>query len=64
MVEYDNLRDALKDLYELSEGTNFTTNGKPSSFSDIQELYRERIINVLDLVGHEAIYLEEQKETP
>lgn len=57
MIEHDNLRDALKDLYRLSEGIEFLTDGKPSTLSDIQELYRERITNVIDLVGLEAIYL-------
>lgn len=60
MTEYDNLREALKDLYELSEGRSFTTNGKPSTIEDIQDLYHERIVNVIDLLGHESIYLDEK----
>ncbi|MDT2864283.1 hypothetical protein [Vagococcus carniphilus] len=60
MVEFKNLKDALKDLYELSEGSNFMTDGKPSTIDDIQELYQERIINVIDLLGHESIYLDEK----
>ena len=61
MIEYDNLRDALKALYELTGGTNFLTDGKPSTIEDIQELYQERIINVIDLLGHSNIYLEESE---
>lgn len=58
MVEYDNLKDALKNLYELSEGSSFMTDGKPSTIEDLQDLYQERIVNVIDLLGHESIYLD------
>lgn len=58
MLEHDNLKEALKDLYELSEGSNFTTDGKPSTIEDIQDLYQERVVNVIDLLGHESIYLD------
>ncbi len=62
MVEHDNVRDALMDLYELSTSTNFLTDGKPSTIEDIQELYQERVINLCDLLGHTSIYLEESED--
>lgn len=58
MVEHQNLKKALKELYELSEARNFKTDGKPSTIEDIQELYQESIVNVIDLLGHESIYLD------
>ncbi|MGX7058374.1 hypothetical protein [Vagococcus humatus] len=60
MLEHNTLKDVLKDLYDLSEGSNFMTDGKPSTIEDIQDLYHERIINVIDLLGYESIYLDEK----
>ncbi|MDQ8644375.1 hypothetical protein RG601_04905 [Enterococcus sp. FR169] len=57
MIELNNLKEKLTDLYELSEETNFKVDGKPAKIADVQELYKEKIIDLLDSIGLEDIYL-------
>lgn len=60
MVEHNNLKEALEELYLLSKVSDIKVEGKSATIEDLQELYRERIINILDLVGHESVYLDEK----
>ncbi|MFI3620765.1 hypothetical protein [Vagococcus fluvialis] len=60
MIEYDNLKEALKALYELTEIKELSTGEKAATFEDLQEVYQERVINVIDLLDHSEIYLDEK----
>ena len=60
MVEYDNLKEALKALYELTEIKELATGENTATFEDLQEIYQERVINVIDLLDHSDIYLDEK----
>jgi len=57
MIEYDNVKECLSDLYLMNEGTVTNTDGTPISMSDYQELVAERLYNLMDLLGHSDIYL-------
>lgn len=57
MIELNSLKEKLTDLYELSEATNFKVDGKPATIEDVQELYKEKIIDLIDSFGLEDIYL-------
>ncbi|MGF2189600.1 hypothetical protein ACQUD0_04610 [Vagococcus fluvialis] len=60
MIEYDNLKEALKALYELTEIKELATGENAATFEDFQEVYQERVINVIDLLDHSKIYLDEK----
>ncbi|UUV99586.1 hypothetical protein [Vagococcus luciliae] len=57
MIELNSLKEKLTDLYDLSESTNFKVDGKPANIEDVQELYKEKIIDLIDSFGLEDIYL-------
>ncbi|MDT2866486.1 hypothetical protein [Vagococcus carniphilus] len=58
MVEYDNVRECLNDLYSLVDGSVTNTDGTPISKNDFIGLVAERLYNLMDLLGHSDIYLE------
>lgn len=60
MVEYDNLKEALNALYELTEIKELPAGENTESFKKLQDLYEERVINVIDLLDHSDIYLDEK----
>lgn len=60
MVEYDSLKEALKALYELTEIKELTTGENARTFEILQDLYEERVINVIDLLDHSDIYLDKK----
>ncbi|MBO0479310.1 hypothetical protein JZO72_06680 [Vagococcus fluvialis] len=60
MVEYDSLKEALKALYELTEIKELPTGKNAVTFEGLQDLYEERVINVIDLLDHSDIYLDEK----
>ncbi|MFW7420511.1 hypothetical protein HED34_02935 [Vagococcus fluvialis] len=60
MHENNNVKESLKNLYELTTVTNFRIDGKEATIKDVQELFQEEIINLMDLLGHESIYLDEK----
>ncbi|MFI3684251.1 hypothetical protein VBH15_04760 [Vagococcus fluvialis] len=60
MVEYDSLKEALKALYELTEIKELPTGENAVTFEGLQDLYEERVINVIDLLDHSDIYLDEK----
>jgi len=57
MVEYDNIKDCLSDLYNLINGSVTNVDGTPISNDDFRDLVAERLYNVIDLLGHSDIYL-------
>lgn len=70
MVEYENVKDALKQLVQLNEpGTTFgkvstivdngiKTDKRKFTIKDLQESNYELLANVCDLLGMSDIYLE------
>ncbi|WNF89830.1 hypothetical protein [Vagococcus fluvialis] len=60
MHENNNVKESLKNLYELTTVTNFRIDEKEATIKDVQELFQEEIINLMDLLGHESIYLDEK----
>lgn len=57
MVEHENVRDALKDAFELIDSSSITIDGKEVTVSQFKELIGEKLYNVTDLLGLEDIYL-------
>jgi len=55
MIELNSLREKPTDLYNLSKAKNFKVDGKPAKIADVQELYKENIIDLLDSFGLEDI---------
>lgn len=60
MVEYDSLKEALKALYELTEIKELPTGENAVTFEGLQDLYEERVINVIDLLDHSDIYIDKK----
>lgn len=56
-MEFETVKDGLKDLIELCESKKMTSGNEPISFEDLQSLYQERIYALADLLGMEDIYL-------
>lgn len=57
MFEADNVKDVVQELLELTEATTITRKGQQASFESIQDLYKERVVNLCDLLGLEKLYL-------
>lgn len=57
MVEYDNVKDCLLDLYNLIDGLVTNVDETPLSKNDFRDLVAERLYNLTDLLGHSDIYL-------
>lgn len=57
MVEYDNVRDALKEMIEIAGSKSITTDGKEITVEGLQEMFLERAYNIADLLGLENLYL-------
>ncbi|MDT2783595.1 hypothetical protein P7G87_02665 [Enterococcus asini] len=57
MIEHDNIIDVLKDLFELSDAKNITIDGKVATVEDLQESYKEALVNLADLLGVSELYL-------
>lgn len=57
MVEFDNVKEALKDAFELTEAGTITVEGREIKTNELQELFKERLCNIADLLGLEEIYL-------
>lgn len=57
-MEFENVKDAIKFMLELSEkGATMKTNGVNSTIDDYKELYREALYSVCDYLGMEDLYL-------
>lgn len=57
MIEYDNVKDALIALMEICDAKEITIDGEPVTLEYFQELAKERVCNICDLLGLEEIYL-------
>lgn len=61
---FDNVKDVLKDAIEIAEGQEMKTkigNGeyRNATADDVQELIKERLYNIADLLGMSDIYLDD-----
>ena len=58
-MEFENAKDAIKFMLELSEkGATMKTNGVDSTIDDYKELYREALYSACDYLGMEDLYLD------
>lgn len=56
-MEHENVKDALKAAIEIAEAKGIKVGGKPATAEDIQEMVRELLYNVADLLGMSEVYL-------
>ena len=62
-MEFENVKDAIKFMLELSEkGATMKTNGVDSTIDDYKEMYRETLYSMCDLLGMQDLYLEPSKD--
>lgn len=63
MIEYDNVKDALKDAIFYTENTDLKmiSDGKirDATTEDYQKAIRNRLYNIADLLGMSEIHLED-----
>ena len=58
-MEFENVKDAIKSMLELSEkGATMKTNGVDSTIDDYKEMYREALYSACDYLGMEDLYLD------
>lgn len=57
MIEHDNVKDVLRDLFEFSNAKNIKIDGKTATVGDVQESYKELLVNLADLLGMSEFYL-------
>ena len=58
-MEFENVRDAIQFMLELSEkGSTMKTNGVDSTIDDYKEMYRETLYSMCDLLGMQDLYLD------
>lgn len=61
-MEFENVRDTIQFMLELSEkGSAMQTNCVDSTIDDYKEMYRETLYSMCDLLGMQDLYLEEDK---
>nr|DAH74227.1 MAG TPA: hypothetical protein [Caudoviricetes sp.] len=56
-MEHENVKDALKAAIEIAEAKGIKVDGKPATAEDIQEMVRELLYNVANLLGMSEVYL-------
>lgn len=56
-MEFENVKDALKSAMEYAESSNLQVDGKPATCEDFQELMKEHIYAIADLLGMSEVYL-------
>lgn len=62
-MEYENVKEALKDAIEIAESEevitwDIDTNSRLATTEEVQEMIRERLYNIADLLGLSELYLE------
>lgn len=62
-MEYENVKEALKDAIEIAESEevitwDIDTNSRPATTEEVQEMIRERLYNIADLLGLSELYLD------
>ena len=54
-MEFENVKDALKSAMEYAESSNIQVDGKPATYEDFQELMKEHIYAIADLLGIDEV---------
>ena len=54
-MEFENVKDALKSAMEFAESSNLQVDGKPATYEDFQELMKEHIYAIADLLGIDEV---------
>lgn len=49
-MEFENVKDALKSAMEYAESSNLQVDGKPVTYEDFQELMKDHIYAIADLL--------------
>lgn len=57
-MEFENIKDALQFAIEVTESDPITVDGNPATIKDVQELIREPLCSIADLLGLSELYLE------
>lgn len=62
-MEHENVKDALKAAIEIAESEevitwDIDTNSRLATTEEVQEMIRERLYNIADLLGLSELYLE------
>lgn len=62
-MEYENVKEALKDAIEIAESEevitwDIDTNSRLATTEEMQEMIRERLYNIADLLGLSELYLD------
>ena len=57
MIEYDNVKDCLKDLYSLINDSVTNVDGTSISKNDFRDLITERLYNLMDVLGNSGYLL-------
>lgn len=57
-MEHENVKDALKAAIEIAEAKGIKVDGKPATVHDIQNLTKEHLYFIADLLGLSELYLE------
>ena len=61
MFNYENVREAIKDLIDVSEAEMVSVDGREPTVEEMQELFREMIYSLADLLGFENLYLDKEE---
>lgn len=67
MIEFENVRDALKDAIEIADAKSWGDikeggTVRPVTIQDVQDLMQERLYNIADLLGMSDLYLEGEND--
>ena len=54
-MEFENVKDALKSAAEFAESSNIQVDGKPATYGDFQELMKEHIYAIANLLGIDEV---------
>lgn len=58
MVEHENVKDALKEAFDITKsGSVLMVEGKEASVEEVKALVEERLVNIADLLGLEHLYI-------
>ena len=59
-MEHENVKDALAAAIEIAEAKGIKVDGKPATVHDIQNLTKEHLYFIADLLGLSEVYLGKQ----
>lgn len=63
-MESHNVRELLKDLVDISTAKEIKSDGETISYWDLQELYGNKISELVELLGMMDLYDDKEKNSP